>query len=104
MPRMARATAPAPKAKQPARWSRRAVMTPDQSSSRTDATGETTPPTLGERIGIAVMLSLFVMTGVMGVLTIIAGVRQLLSGAAPLAIALLLIVIGIAFAALGFGY
>ncbi len=50
------------------------------------------------------MLWLFAMTGVLGGSTILEGVRQLLSGEESVPKALLVIAVGLLFAAVGFGF
>jgi hypothetical protein len=73
------------------------VSTPEVSDS---------PQTIGQRIGVVVVLALFAMTGLMGSLTFAAGVRHLLSDEQllPVPVALLLIAVGLFLSAISLGY
>ncbi|WBT37862.1 hypothetical protein [Hyphomicrobium sp. DMF-1] len=62
------------------------------------------PQSIGEWIGVIFVLAMFALTGAVGCLTILAGVRQLLSGEASIPKALVLIAVGLVFAAIGLGY
>lgn len=62
------------------------------------------PETVGEWIGVIFVLAMFAVTGAFGSLALLAGARQLLSGEVPAAKALVLIAIGLVFAAIGLGY
>lgn len=62
------------------------------------------PETLGQWIGVVLVLGLFALIGALGSLTIVAGVRQLLSGQEPVGKALFVIAIGLVFTAVGAGY
>ncbi|MDQ8698195.1 hypothetical protein [Hyphomicrobium sp. LHD-15] len=64
------------------------------------------PQTIGQWIGVIVVLALFAMTGLMGSLTVVAGVRHLLSDEQllPVPVALLLIAVGLLLSAIGIGY
>ncbi len=60
--------------------------------------------TLGERIGVVIVLGMFACAAIVGVLALWAGMSQYAAGTLPLGNALLTIALGLAFAALGFGF
>jgi hypothetical protein len=68
------------------------------------ATGSYQPRTIGEWIGVGLVLAMFAMMGGIGALTIIEGVGQLTSGADSIPKALLVIAVGLVFSAVGFGF
>lgn len=62
------------------------------------------PETVGERIGVVIVVGMFACAGIVGVLALWAGISQYAAGALPLGNTLLAIALGLAFATLGFGF
>jgi hypothetical protein len=62
------------------------------------------PQTIGEWIGVVFVLAMFGIVGAIGLLTLTSAIGQLASGETPLPVALLLIVLGLVFTAIGVGF
>ncbi|WP_072396703.1 hypothetical protein [Hyphomicrobium sp. CS1GBMeth3] len=62
------------------------------------------PETIGEWIGVALVLAMFAITGLVGLLTLWSGARGFLAGDFSLPMALFLVAMGSIFTTIGFGF
>lgn len=62
------------------------------------------PQTFGQWVGVVLVLAMFAIAGLVGLLTLWAGLSQYLVGALPLGNAIVAVLLGVAFATLGLGF
>lgn len=68
------------------------------------AAGSAKPQSLGEWFGVMLVVAIFGGVGVIGLLTLTAGIRQVVSGETSLPIALVVVTSGLVFTGIGFGF
>lgn len=66
--------------------------------------GSAKPRSLREWFGVMLVVAIFGSVGIIGLLTLIAGIRQVVSGETSLPIALVVLAAGLFFTAIGFGF